>query len=150
MTPSNNDPSTEGWNLLFKKFVSIWVWSILFSSITGLGISYMQVSTVSKIPDFHGISLFVTLIQLLIILAAAIIAVIAYINLFHYFRLSILPILVDVDVLEGMGNYEPSVRTRKSLFALTKAYKLLIASGVIRMASWFIDYLYSSFLELLL
>ncbi|GAB4383847.1 MAG: hypothetical protein Kow00121_46470 [Elainellaceae cyanobacterium] len=113
----------DKWDLLFAKYARIWIWSILFGAVTGVSFSYLGI----RIDRVWGP---LAILPLVLLVIGAVATLSAWLSLLFYLRISVLPLLFNVSAQHGL---EDSKGARRSVSAVTQAYKSLLIAGFTRL-----------------
>jgi hypothetical protein len=108
-------------NELLKKYLSVWLWSILFGATTGLTYSLVGIRDVGKWGELSAAIVLLMTINIAFL-------IIAWSALFRFFKGYLIPGVF-------LGEKEPSTleNKRKSGEYLTRCFYALIMAGVFRL-----------------
>lgn len=114
------------WELLLRKYVHVWLWSILFGTSTGL----LYTLTDFRVGDWKGLGFLITIPAVL----AAILALQSWLHLYSALRVYLLP--------EFTGTRKPDEKVFS--WHLTRSFFYLILASVFRIAIGIIDFALST------
>lgn len=115
---------SDKWEILFRKYARIWIWSILFGSVTGLGFSYLGV----RVDGRWGP---VSLLPLILLLTGIFSTLGAWLRLFSYLKQVILPLLFEADY--NLEEADSARVKRGATRDIAQAYQYLLLAGITRL-----------------
>ena len=145
---SENRPNNKQWDVLLSKYVSVWIWSIIFGSTTGLVYSFSGMVNPERWSQLNTLLLGWYLMGTMSTVSSLF-------YLYFYLTRSIIPqfLIVNVDERKRAVN-EPSAskrdqeyisyRSRRNAALLAKAILMLVVATAARLCYSMTELLYSS------